>query len=154
MLNGSELGLLQNLIYWSSPTTSSEQSLRAVWGAASRAAVLILPHIKLHMQLSSCASFFVDKNKPMATKGERWWRFSHSVMSDSLQPHGLWPARLLSPLKSPGKNTGVREDSLPQGIFPIQGLNLGLLQFAGRVFTTWATREAPKGKGRNDKLGD
>ena len=71
----------------------------------------------------------------MVTKGERWWRFSHSVMSNSLQPHGLWPARLLCPLKSPGKNTGVREDSLPRGIFPTQGLNLGLLQFAGRVFT-------------------
>ena len=37
--------------------------------------------------------------------------FSLSVMSDSLQPHGLWPTRLLWPWDSPGKNTGV--DCIP-----------------------------------------
>ena len=30
-----------------------------------------------------------------------------SVVSNSLQPHRLWPARLLCPWDSPGKNTGV-----------------------------------------------
>ena len=30
-----------------------------------------------------------------------------SVVLDSLQPHGLEPARLLCPLNFPGKNTGV-----------------------------------------------
>ena len=33
--------------------------------------------------------------------------FNHLVMSDSLWPHGLWPARLLCPWDSPGKNAGV-----------------------------------------------
>ena len=42
---------------------------------------------------------------------------SHSVMSDSLQPHGLWPTRPLDPLNSPGKNIGVGCHSLLQGIF-------------------------------------
>ena len=32
---------------------------------------------------------------------------SHSVVSDSLPPHGLQPDRLLCPRDSPGKNTGV-----------------------------------------------
>ena len=32
---------------------------------------------------------------------------SHSVVSASLQPHGLWPARLLHPWDFPGKNTLV-----------------------------------------------
>ena len=32
---------------------------------------------------------------------------SRSVVSDSVQPHGLWPARLLCPRDSPDKNTGV-----------------------------------------------
>ena len=50
-----------------------------------------------------------------------------SGVSDSLQPHGLWPARLLCPWDSPGKNTGVCCHFLLQGIFPIQGSNLGLL---------------------------
>ena len=54
---------------------------------------------------------------------------SHSVMSDSLQPHGLPPARLLCPWNSPGKNTEVGSLSLLQGIFPTQGWNSGLLNY-------------------------
>ena len=42
---------------------------------------------------------------------------SHSVMSDSLQFHGLQPARLLYTWNSPDKNTGVGSCSLLQGIF-------------------------------------
>ena len=52
---------------------------------------------------------------------------SHSVMSDSLRPHGLQPPRLLCPWDSPGKNPGVGCHFLLQGIFPIQGLNPRLL---------------------------
>ena len=48
---------------------------------------------------------------------------NHSVMSDSLQPHGLWPVRLFSLWDSPGKNSGVGCHALLQGIFPTQGLN-------------------------------
>ena len=47
---------------------------------------------------------------------------SCTVLSDSLQPHGLY-----SPWNSPGQNTGVGSCSLLQGIFPTQGLNPGLL---------------------------
>ena len=46
---------------------------------------------------------------------------SHSVMSNSLQPHGLH-----SPWNSPGQNAGVGSLSLLQGIFPNQGSNPGL----------------------------
>ena len=52
---------------------------------------------------------------------------SCSVMSDSLQPHGLQPSRLLCPWDSPGKNTGVGCHFLLQGIFLTQRLNMGLL---------------------------
>ena len=48
---------------------------------------------------------------------------SCSVVSDSLQPHGLF-----SPWNSPDQNTGVGSLSLLQGIFPTQGWNPGLLQ--------------------------
>ena len=41
-------------------------------------------------------------------------------MSDSLWPRELQPSRLLCPLDSPGKNTGVGCCAL-QGIFPTQG---------------------------------
>ena len=47
-------------------------------------------------------------------------------MSNSLQPHGLWHSRLLCPWDFAGKNTGVGCHFLLQGIFPTQGLNLGL----------------------------
>ena len=46
---------------------------------------------------------------------------SRSVMSNSLQPHGLY-----SPWNSPGQNIGVGSLFLLQGIFPTQGLNPGL----------------------------
>ena len=52
---------------------------------------------------------------------------SRSVMSDSLWPHGLQPARLFCPWNSPDKTTAVGIYSLLQGIFQTQGLNLGLL---------------------------
>ena len=48
-------------------------------------------------------------------------------MSDSVQPYGLQPARLLCPWDSPGKNTGVGCHFLLQGIFPTQESNWGLL---------------------------
>ena len=49
---------------------------------------------------------------------------SHSVVSNSLRPHGL---QLLCPWNSPGQNTGMGSHSRLQGIFLTQGLNRGLL---------------------------
>ena len=46
---------------------------------------------------------------------------SHSIMSDSLRPHGLY-----SPRNSPGQKTGVGSWSLLPGIFPTQGSHPGL----------------------------
>ena len=66
---------------------------------------------------------------------------SRSVMSDSLQPNGLSPAWLLSPLDSPGKSTGMGSHSLLQGIFLTQGSNQ-VCCTAGRFFTISANREA------------
>ena len=47
-------------------------------------------------------------------------------MSDSLQPHGLLPIRLLRPWDFPGKGIGVGCHFLLQAIFPTQQSNLGL----------------------------
>ena len=52
---------------------------------------------------------------------------SHSVVSDSLRPHGLWPSRRLYPWDSLGQNTGMGCHALLRGIFLTQGSNLGLL---------------------------
>ena len=40
---------------------------------------------------------------------------SHSVVSNSLRPHGVYSPRLLCPWYSPGKNTGVGSHFLLQG---------------------------------------
>ena len=53
-------------------------------------------------------------------------KWNRSVVSDSLQPHGLQPTRLLHPWDFPGKNTGVGCHFLLQEIFPTQGLNPSL----------------------------
>ena len=64
-------------------------------------------------------------------------------MLNSVQPNGLWLARLLCPWDPPGKKTEVGCHALLQGIFLIQGLNPCLLHLpalAGGVFansTTW-----------------
>ena len=50
-----------------------------------------------------------------------------SVVSDSLQPYGLQPSRLLCPQVSPGKKTGVGCHALLQEIFLTQGLSSRLL---------------------------
>ena len=59
---------------------------------------------------------------------------SCSVVSDSAQPHGLCPTRLLCPWDSPGKNTGVGCHVLLQGIFLAQGLNPSLLHWRWALY--------------------
>ena len=50
-----------------------------------------------------------------------------SVVSDSLQSHGLQSTRLLCPWDFPGQSTALGSRSLLQGIVQVQGLNPGLL---------------------------
>ena len=66
---------------------------------------------------------------------QQWWLLSksesesHSIVSDSLWPHGLY-----SPWSSPGQNTGVGSLSLLQRIFPTQGSNSGLPHYRQIVY--------------------
>ena len=60
---------------------------------------------------------------------------SHSVVSNSLQPKGLY-----SPWNSPGQNTGKGSLFLLQGIVPNQGSNT-ISHIAGSLFTRWATKK-------------
>ena len=68
--------------------------------------------------------------------GEKSESESYSVTSDSLRSHGLFLARILCPLNSPGKNTGVGCHSLLQGIFQTHGSNPDLPNFR-QFFTIW-----------------
>ena len=65
---------------------------------------------------------------------------SHSVISDSLEPHGLWPARLLHPWDSPGRNTGGVAIPFSRGSFQPKD-QTWVFCIAGRFFIVWATRE-------------
>ena len=65
-----------------------------------------------------------SRNSPSEQKEK--WKCSCSIVSNSLWPHGLQPARLLCPWKSSGKNIGGVCHFLLQGIFPTQGLNPAL----------------------------
>ena len=68
---------------------------------------------------------------------------SHSVVSNTLRPHGLF-----SPWNYPGQNTGVGSLSLLQGIFPTQGLNPGLQHCRWIFFPA-----EPPGKPKNTGVG-
>ena len=83
--------------------------------------------VSVHMCVCACVSLFVCmcvdtclyfsglSDETAKKQGESE---SHSVISSSLQPHGLY-----SPWNSPGQNTGVGSHSFLQVIFPTQGSN-------------------------------
>ena len=60
---------------------------------------------------------------------------SRSVVSNSLQPHGLQPARLHCPWNFPGKNTEVGCHLLLQWVFLTQGSRPVSLVFPARATT-------------------
>ena len=76
--------------------------------------------------------FFKDDTKSRMEESES----HYSVVSNSLQPHGL-----CGPRNSLGQNTGVDSLSLLQGIFPTQGLNPGL-PHCGRILYQLSHGEA------------
>ena len=79
-------------------------------------------HYHLHEQRWKIPSF---KNYQIESSNilKKIIQHACSVMSDSLQSHGLQPARLLCSWDSSAENTGVGCHFLLQGIFPTQGSN-------------------------------
>ena len=67
-----------------------------------------------------------------------------SVMSDSLQPRGLQPTRLLWPWDSLGKNTGLGYHALLQEVCMTQGSNQSLMHLLH--WQTGSLPLAPPGK--------
>ena len=110
------------------PLPPSRQVSRAGWKPGQPPWVPRLrpqPHVR--QLLSSVVQVYIldiseYSTSPQVYHSNCQWSESHSVMSDSLPPHGLY-----SPWNCPGQNTGVGSPSLLQGIFPTQGSNPGLL---------------------------
>ena len=81
-------------------------------------------NIRVHVYFQIMVlSVFIPIPKKGNAKECSEWSESHSVMSNSVQPHGLY-----SPWNSLGQNTGVGSLSLLHGIFPTQESNWGLPQ--------------------------
>ena len=66
---------------------------------------------------------------------------SHSVLSNSLQPHELQPTRILCPWNFSGKSTGVGCHFLLHGSSQPRDQTCDSC-IVGRFFTIWATRGA------------
>ena len=112
---------------------------------------------------TSASPLFASLSFSVCTERKESESASHSVVSRSLRPRGLY-----SPWDSPTQNTGVGSLCLLQGIFPTQGSNhkgsprilewvaypfssgsswprnrTGVSCITGTFFTNWAMREAP-----------
>ena len=86
-----------------------------------------IPQVRVHMLQLRVFMLQVKKRSRTCHSYRSCKWFSHSIVSDSLQSHGLQPSRLLCPWDSPVKNTEVDCCSLSQRIFLTQGWNPGLL---------------------------
>ena len=98
-LHGAELPFPQSLTQWPSPTAALEQSLRAVSDAASRAAVLILPQIKLNsrkekktMTTHQLTFFSSSLNLVTDTEGATLCLPDIKLLRQKMQPHCPRPA--------------------------------------------------------------
>ena len=80
--------------------------------------------------------FLISCIFPITLKGKVKWTSRCSVVSSSLQSHGLY-----SPWNFLGQNTGAGSLSLLQGIFLTQGSNTGL-QHRRRILYQLSCREA------------
>ena len=103
----------RHFLYWLSPAS-------LVWGICLLPLKTTAPSGNSPHSLQYSGSLSIDIFRPQRC-------VSLSAMSDSLRPHGLQPARLLSPWDSPGKNIEMGCHALIQGIFPTQGSNQHLL---------------------------
>ena len=75
-----------------------------------------------HLQTLLFKNFMAHISTQAWFKGVKVKVLSHSVMSNSLQPHGWESSRLLCPWNSPGKHIGVGSRSLLQGNPPNTGI--------------------------------
>ena len=66
------------------------------------------------------------------------WKWSPSVMSDSLRPHGRQPTRLLCPWDFPGKSTGVGCHCLPRRQCIRESNSESRMSFQSHL-TSWVT---------------
>ena len=99
-------------------------------------------HFKLLLKRSVQCT---DKVKSVLLLGTKNMCVSHSVVSNSLRLHRLYPTPPSSSVHGILQARILEWVAIPllQWIFPTQGSNLGLLSIAGKFFTTWGTGKTP-----------
>ena len=119
---------------------------------------------KTHKQDSYFEELFGNIKKNLSCSNSAWLRsstsryvhvcvLSCSVVSNSLQRHGLQSARLLCPWDFPGKNSGVGCHFLLQGIFPTQ--DVSWISCIGRwILYHGAIWEAPQGMHQGYRMAE
>ena len=109
--------------------SSADHWMASVWGCVCVYVTVhgISAHCRYHLcWCSNHPTIFASKSLVCVCVCVCVCALNHSVVSDSMRPHRLYPTRLLCPWDSPGKNTGVGCHALLQGTFPTQGSNPGL----------------------------
>ena len=121
--DGEEIWDLAGWVSRTGAVTDTEKRTDYIW-----AFIISLPQQTFCGLTYECDTVLVGWGKAVNKSWPPWWccrwSESRSVMSDSLQPHGLY-----SQWNSPDQDTGVGSHSLLQGIFPTQGSNPGLLHW-------------------------
>ena len=97
---------------------------------------IVSPTVSSIPRYKKC-THFLSMLSQTATGLEVKWSESCSVMSNSLQTHGLY-----SPWNSPGQNTGVGSPYLLQGFFPTQGSNPSLPHYR-QILYQLSHKESP-----------
>ena len=94
-----------SILAWKSRRTEEPDGLQSM-GAKRDPTEWLNKHIVFVMcQACLCAFCIINPFKALQQPSEISIQFSHSVVSDSLQPHGLHPARLPCPSPTPGADS-------------------------------------------------
>ena len=135
-----------SILDWRGPWTEEPAGLQSIelqrsgynWSDLALKIILQLSELSFSLHLT----LEIVHNCPLTPNSIAWHSKevceSHLVVSNSLQPHGLY-----SPWNSPDQNTRVGSLSLLQGIFPTQGLNPGLLH-CGRILYQLSHQGSPR----------
>ena len=107
-----EMATHSSVLAWRIPGTGEPGGLPSV-GSQSRTRLKRLSSSSSSSSIDTCRGMNESPHKYEQYKSKK--SESCSVISDSLQPHGLQPARLLCPWNFPGRNTGVGATSYSKG---------------------------------------
>jgi len=94
-----------SILAWKSRRTEEPDGLQSMGAKRDPTEWLNKHTVFVMCQACLCAFCIINPFKALQQPSEISIQFSHSVVSDSLQPHGLHPARLPCPSPTPGADS-------------------------------------------------